>query len=379
MGGAIPRRSPPGRAVAGWLLVALALLVAGGLAGTGVTATGEIRVGVPRLPSTPDPAAVVSGPELMVFRLIGQGLVEFGDRGEIEPGLAAQWSVSRDGLTWTFRLRPDVQFHDGTPVTADDVVASLGRHVSVDEREEPGASWGRLFDGPARLVREVRAGESGTVQLLLGQPFSPLLAVLAHPSLSILRLGEGQVLGTGPYRWGEERPGQLALEAVRGGAGEASRPERIVLYEMADDAAGFAGLAPGGALHVYFPESPPASSGAGLQVLSAPSWRVGLLALRTDRGALRQKAVRQAVALSLDPGLIQPALAPWAIPLAAFLPPGAWAAREAPPPAYDPTRARRLRRSEQEGAPRWPRSSPALAGLCPSPTAPATPRGRWAA
>src|SRR5687767_9687469 len=44
--------------------------------------------------------------------------------GETEPGLAESWEVAEDGLTWTFKLRKDVVFNDGTPFTADDVVFS---------------------------------------------------------------------------------------------------------------------------------------------------------------------------------------------------------------------------------------------------------------
>jgi peptide/nickel transport system substrate-binding protein len=66
------------------------------------------------------------------------------------------------------------------------------------------------------------------------------------------------------------------------------------------------------------------------------------LALRTERGLTSRKAVRQAVALALDPGLVRPALGRWAEPHAGWLPPGAWAARETGPLPADPARARRL-------------------------------------
>lgn len=350
-----------------WLLAAAGILLGSASAGGGPAVAGELRVGVPRLPATLDPASVASAggsswPEPMILRLVFQGLVEVADRGEIEPGLATQWTVSRDGLTWTFRLRPDVRLHDGSLLGPDHVVASLSRHLSSEEAPEGAPPWAGLFHGAARLVREVRPGEAGTVQLQLSQPFSPLLAVLAHPALAIAvtptKEGEVRLLGTGPYRWGEQAPGRLVLEAFGGRGGGPPRADRLVFHEMADDAAGLGALGPLGGLDVYFPQSPPAWAGIGLQVLSAPSWQVGLLALRTDRGALRQKAVRQAIALSLDPALILPALGRWAGPLSSYLPPGAWAARETPLPAHDPTRARRL--LAQAGS-----SVPALTLLAP--------------
>ncbi|MGE5070057.1 MAG: ABC transporter substrate-binding protein, partial [Bacillota bacterium] len=53
----------------------------------------------------------------------------------ILPALAAQWSVSKDGLVWSFRLRPGVSFHDGTALSAQHVVDSLQREI---QPEAPG-------------------------------------------------------------------------------------------------------------------------------------------------------------------------------------------------------------------------------------------------
>ena len=331
-----------------WLPPALAVLVLGGVAvAARAEPAGEIRIGIPRLPEVLDPAAVTAGPGLVVLRQLFQGLVEVGERGDLVPGLASQWSVSRDGLTWTFRLRPDVQFPNGTPLTADVVVASLGRHLATEEPGggEPAPPWSRVFRGSEALVREVRRGEGGTVQIQLVQPFSPLLAVLALPALAIgLTQSDTAMpfLGTGPYRVAERAPGRLVLEAVTPVRGEPPRSARLVFEEVADDATALADLNPRGRLHILFPQSPPASGGLGLQTLSAPTLRMGLLALRTHGGLLVRKAARQAIALALDPALIGPALGRWARPWTSYLPPRAWAVRELPASLHDPARARRL-------------------------------------
>jgi peptide/nickel transport system substrate-binding protein len=76
--------------------------------------------------------------------------------------------------------------------------------------------------------------------------------------------------------------------------------------------------------------------------VSAPTWRIGLMALRTDSGLTSRKTVRQAVALALNPGLIRPTLGQWAVPHAGWLPPGAWAAHDTGPLSFDPVRARRV-------------------------------------
>src|SRR5262245_54291617 len=100
-------RAGPRRTV--WL-VATAALVLFGIAHTpGAAPVGVLRVGVPQLPTSLDPAEATTPAQLLATRLVYEGLVAFGERGDVEPALATTWGVSRDGLVWTFRLRPDVR------------------------------------------------------------------------------------------------------------------------------------------------------------------------------------------------------------------------------------------------------------------------------
>jgi ABC-type transport system substrate-binding protein len=179
---------------------------------------------------------------------------------------------------------------------------------------------------------------------VLAQPFSPLLAALAHPALAMVvteRDSRVPVLGTGPYRVAERSATRLVLEAVPG-ASEPPRSAQLVFEEVSDDAAALAELGPGGRLDVHFPRVPPAWGGLGLQVLSGPTWQLGVLALRTHEGVTGHKAVRRAIAASLDPALVGPALGRMARPYAGYLPPQAWAVRPPLPSPHEPIRARRL-------------------------------------
>jgi peptide/nickel transport system substrate-binding protein len=303
---------------------------------------GDLHIGIPRVPTSLDPADATVPSQLMAMRLLYQGLVAFGERGDIEPAIAATWTVSRDGLVWSFRLRPDVQLHDGAPLGLDEVVAALAERISADEPPDGAPTWVRPFRGAGRMVREVRRAEGGSIQIVLAQPYAPLLALLAHPALGIAvpRPG-GPRVGSGPYRAVELTPDRLTLEAASTWRGEPPESARLTLHEVTDDAAALAGLGPG-PLHAALVGAPPAWAAIGLQVVSGPTWRVGLLALRTDRGLTSKKTVRQSVALAIDPGLLSPALGRWAAPHAAWLPPGAWAGRDAGPLLFDAARARRL-------------------------------------
>ena len=319
----------------------VALLAASGVAAA--VPVGELHIGVPRVPASLDPAEATAPSELLAMRLLYEGLVAFGERGDVEPALATTWIVSRDGLVWTFRLRQDVQLHDGAPLGADEVVLALAERISADEAPETAPAWVRPFRGAGRLVREVRRGEGVSVQIVLAQPYAPLLALLAHPALAVAvaRPG-GSRVGSGPYRATELASDRLVMDAAPAWRGEPPQSARLTLHAVADDAAALAGFGPAGPLDAALVAAPPAWAAVGLQVVSAPTWRVGLLALRSDRGLTSRKTVRQAVALALDPGLIRPALGRWAAPHEGWLPPGAWAARDAGPPPFDPARARRL-------------------------------------
>src|SRR5215470_19401287 len=120
---------------------------------------GELHVGVPRVPVSLDPAEATAPSQLMAMRLLYEGLTAYGERGDMEPALAAAWTVSRDGLVWTFRLRQDVQLHDGTPLGTDEITAALTARISAEEPPDGTPTWVRPFRGAARIVREVRRAE----------------------------------------------------------------------------------------------------------------------------------------------------------------------------------------------------------------------------
>ena len=198
MASVIPTAPRRARAVLG-VLVALLLTTA---ARPGPVSPAELRVGVARLPAMLDPMAALTPTELMLVRLVFEGLVAVGDKGEIEPALASGWTLSRDGLTWTFRLRDDLRLSTGEAVRTDDVVTALVLRLGVDEPSEPAAAWVRPFRGGARVVQEVRRGDGpASVQIQLSKPYAPLLAVLAHPALAVAVPGKDKAAplsGTDP-------------------------------------------------------------------------------------------------------------------------------------------------------------------------------------
>jgi peptide/nickel transport system substrate-binding protein len=141
------------------------------------------------------------------------------------PGLARSWSVSADGLAWTFELRRGVVWADGAPFTVDDVLFTF--EAVYDEATGSPARDGLSLDGAP--FRVTKAG-SHTVVIETPRPFGPMLHALAtsaeivprhlwEPALRAGRMAEAlgvatppdSVFGTGPFRLETKEPGRTVL------------------------------------------------------------------------------------------------------------------------------------------------------------------------
>ncbi len=138
------------------------------------------------------------------------------ETGEFVPGLAERWEISPDGRTYTFHLRRDVVFHDGTPFDADAVRANFDYVLNPEHHSQKAAS----MLGPLDAVEVV---DAHTVVLNLSEPFAPLLDSLSQVYLgmaspqALATWGPAEYqfhqVGTGPYRFVEYVPNDhLTLE-----------------------------------------------------------------------------------------------------------------------------------------------------------------------
>jgi peptide/nickel transport system substrate-binding protein len=133
------------------------------------------------------------------------------DWGKLQGDLATKWEPSADGLTWTFTLRQDAKWHDGQPVTADDVVYSLNRMINPP----PGFRGGNAGDLRA-AVASVAKLDAATLTVRLKRPAVAFLQALAMPYTRILpqhvlqpidaneqsrALKVTELIGSGPFRF----------------------------------------------------------------------------------------------------------------------------------------------------------------------------------
>ena len=146
-----------------------------------------------------------TGPAQMVIGNIYDSLLRFDEKLKPQPSLATEWSVSKDGLVYTFKLKKGVMWHDGKPFTADDVVFTADKLM-------------RTLNPRVRIamqsVKSVRALDPNTVEFQLSTPYAAFLELFDVSSLPIAPkhlLGEadltkpmtGTPIGTGPFKFKE--------------------------------------------------------------------------------------------------------------------------------------------------------------------------------
>ena len=138
------------------------------------------REGVVGVPESITPVTARSRAERTLVGLVFSGLVRLGPGTTYQPDLASSWSSDETGKTWTFTIRDDAVWHDGEPVTADDVVYTVEALKSPEAAGAGAAAWADVT---------VEAVDARTVRLTLGTPIGGVLAAATQPLLPAHLLG----------------------------------------------------------------------------------------------------------------------------------------------------------------------------------------------
>ncbi len=307
-----------------------------------------------------DPARVADSESVEVCEQIYETLLSYDSRsGQMRPGLAESWQMSRDGRQWTFHLRQGVQFHDGTPLDAAAVVFSLERQRDPNHRfhgfDRTGLrffSWQNLY----RNVRRVEALDPRTVRITIDRLYAPFEANMAMFPVGIVsptavaRWGPDYYRhpsGTGPFRFVGWEPGTIALERNPDYWGTRPGIERLVFRTIPDAHQRLTELE-SAAIDVAYTLRPDelqfVELHPDLTVYKQSASAVAYLAMNTARAPWGDVRVRRAVNHAVNKeSIVKLAYQGLASPASGPLPPEQWGhARTETTYAYDPARAREL-------------------------------------
>lgn len=173
-----------------------------------------------------DPAFSKDQATIWACNQLYNSLVQLDDNLNTQPALAKSWTISEDGLTYTFNLRQDVFFHDdtcfeggkGRRMNAGDVVYSLAR--IVDPKVASPGAW--IFNNNVASIQPFEAINDSTFALHLAKPFRPMLGILAMhycsviPQEAVQKYGttfRAHPVGTGPFQFKSWKEGTALLMA----------------------------------------------------------------------------------------------------------------------------------------------------------------------
>ncbi|MCJ2543044.1 ABC transporter substrate-binding protein [Thermostichus vulcanus] len=173
-----------------------------------------VVVGHQEVPTLSPGKAVGNVPLFVIYQLYN-GLVEVDENFEVQPALAESWQISADGLTYTFKLRQGVKFHDGEDFTAEDVKYTYEFYGDPDS--------GSTLIGQAADIESIDIPDDYTVVFTLKQPNATFLRISANNFYIVPKhyheevgeeVFETQPIGTGPFKLKEWRAAEFTeLEA----------------------------------------------------------------------------------------------------------------------------------------------------------------------
>jgi peptide/nickel transport system substrate-binding protein len=264
--------------------------------------TGELVIGKGQEAVGFDPALVTAASSFDLISVVYERLVYFDDNGEAQPELAESWETE-DDLTYVFTLRPNVTFHNGKTLTAEDVKFTFDRIKD----EATASSWATQLDP----VDEIEATDDMTVTFRLNAPYGPFLAMLSSAYASILPSGDEaidfqtEMVGTGPFlleAWEQDTETVMSAHTAYWNPDE-PQVQTLRWRILPDESARLAAIRTG-EIHITSIADPliveSAMDSEGVQVIEQDTTDYYLLGFNTAEAPFDNPDVRRALALAID-------------------------------------------------------------------------------
>jgi peptide/nickel transport system substrate-binding protein len=332
--------------------LAASLLFAGPMSAS-AQPNGTLTVALPAEPATLDPHKGNTRYNYLFNSNMFEGLMVRNDKADLVPGIAESYTVSPDGLTYTFTLRKGVKFHDGTTLSPEDVKFSLERAINPATKN-PLLSF-------IRTVDKVDVLDANRVALTLKEKDAIFLKKLTFagwivPRAYLKQAGEDgfarRPIGTGPFRFVSRTINErIEMQANEQHWGWVPKVRSLVLRTVPEDAVRLGMLQTGEADIVA--EMPPPlldriSAIRGVRTLSHPSGEIYWLVLNIKDGAKDSPLLKREVRIALNHAIDRQAIIKNVLRDQAQQIPGVLAPSVSvvdpnfKPYAYDPALARKL-------------------------------------
>ncbi|MDD6662107.1 MAG: ABC transporter substrate-binding protein [Lachnospiraceae bacterium] len=239
--------------------------------------------------------------ELGVLNQIYDTLLYYSPDGtkDPEPRIAESYEISDDGLDYTFHLRDDVTFHDGTPVTADDVVFSIELYKASEYQ-----------GSQISMLSSVEATDEHTVVCHLDAPYSPFLQGICSPMIASKAYYESSEddfvnnpIGSGPYKFVSRAKGSnIKLEANEDYYRGAPEIKEVTFEVIPDSSTKAIALQTG---EVNFAEidsatKPQLEANPAITIAEVPTSSFSYIAMNTEKEPFDDARVRQAINYAID-------------------------------------------------------------------------------
>lgn len=267
---------------------------------------GTLRVSVDQAVSKLNPLLTRVNPEYLVAELLYSGLTRLGTDMTPTPDLASAWKPSADLTEWTFTLRPGLVFHDGSPCTAADVVASF--EAMLDAKT---ASPARNNIGP---IDKVSATDATTVVFKLKSAYADLPVMLAYTNARIVPAAvlagglaklDREAIGTGPFKLVSFEPDRKIVVERNPAYYDPARPylDRVEVIIYPDPTSEGSALIAGDTdlmLNALPTEYGRLQKASGVKTLRTPSGQFCNVNFGCDLKPFNDVRVRRALALTVD-------------------------------------------------------------------------------
>jgi peptide/nickel transport system substrate-binding protein len=277
-----------------------------------------------------------------------------GETTLMGPSLATDWSVSSDGLTWTFHLRKGVKFHDGTDFNADAVVFNFERWWDPENPYHKGSTFDAFsytfggFKGEEGcILMDVKKVDDYTVQFTFNQPFSPFLSVLTEFPFAISSPTAIQTqgaenygtnssyppVGTGPFKFSDwVKDDRITLVRNENYWGEKAKIDTLIFRVIPDNSARYLALKVGevqGMEGANVEDAIAAKSESTLKVLLRPPLNVGTVMFNIEVPPFNDVRVRKAIAMAINKeAIVKAFLGEFGMVANQMLPPSIWGYNE---------------------------------------------------